>query len=155
MSIPTKLTQAAIAGFGATLPMTVAMLAMRELLPPQEQYALPPGLITEQVEAAVGLDDDIGHPEHRILTLISHFGYGAAAGMGYAPFAPEHGGSPVLRGATYGLVVWASSYLGWLPALNILTPATEHPPARNTLMIAAHLVWGAALGTLLHRFQHH
>ena len=31
---------------------------------------------------------------------------------------------------------------GWIPALNLLEPATEHPARRNALMIAVHLVWG-------------
>ena len=53
---------------------------------------------------------------------------------------------PPLAGACYGLAVWAGSYLGLLPALGVLKPATEHPVRRIALMIAAHLVWGAALG---------
>jgi putative membrane protein len=36
-----------------------------------------------------------------------------------------------------------------LAALGILKPATEHPPRRNALMIAAHLIWGAVLGALV------
>ena len=32
---------------------------------------------------------------------------------------------------------------GWIPAMGVLSPAHRHPPARNALMIAAHLVWGA------------
>jgi hypothetical protein len=54
----------------------------------------------------------------------------------------------VLAGTLYGLVVWGASYLGLVPALGLLSPATRHPRRRNALMIAAHLVWGAALGLL-------
>ena len=43
--------------------------------------------------------------------------------------------------------------LGLLPALGILTPATRHPPRRNLLMIAAHVVWGATLGLLTEKFH--
>jgi hypothetical protein len=39
-----------------------------------------------------------------------------------------------------------ASYLGGLPALGIQRPATEHNRARRRLMIAAHVVYGAALG---------
>ena len=49
----------------------------------------------------------------------------------------------------YGLAVWAGSYLGLLPALGIMSPATDHPLRRTALMIAAHLVWGSALGTFV------
>ena len=51
----------------------------------------------------------------------------------------------------YGLAVWTTGYLGLLPALGALRPATEHPPRRTALMIAAHVVWGAALGLLADR----
>jgi putative membrane protein len=44
--------------------------------------------------------------------------------------------------------VWAGSYLGLLPVLGILSPATRHPTGRNALMIAAHIIWGATLGIL-------
>jgi hypothetical protein len=46
-------------------------------------------------------------------------------------------------------MVWAASYLGLLPALRLLPPATNHPRHRTALMIAAHLVWGSALGAIL------
>ncbi|MCA1636528.1 MAG: hypothetical protein LC802_23280 [Acidobacteria bacterium] len=47
------------------------------------------------------------------------------------------------------MAVWAGSYLGWLPAAGILRPATEHPPRRTALMIAAHVVWGVAAGLVV------
>ena len=85
--------------------------------------------------------------------MAGHFAYGTAAGALYATFARKLRFSPVLRGIGYGLVVWTISYLNLLPALRILRPATEHPAGRNALMIAAHVVWGAALGVLTERWQ--
>lgn len=41
--------------------------------------------------------------------------------------------------------VWTVSYLGWVPALGLLTPAGRHPSRRNARMIAAHLVWGTVI----------
>jgi len=58
-----------------------------------------------------------------------------------------------VKGIVFGLGVWAASYLAWLPALGILPPATEAPPRRNAVMIAAHIVWGAAAGLLLDLFE--
>ena len=60
---------------------------------------------------------------------------------------------PALKGAAFGLGVWSVSYLGLMPALGVLNPATEHPGRRNALMIAAHLVWGSATGILFDRLQ--
>ena len=54
-------------------------------------------------------------------------------------------------GVGFGVAVWAGSYLGWLPAAGIISPATEHPPRRNALMIAAHVVWGAAAGMMVNK----
>jgi hypothetical protein len=54
-----------------------------------------------------------------------------------------------MKGAAYGVAVWTGSYLGWIPTLGLLKPATRHPAERNALMLAAHLVWGAALGGTL------
>jgi putative membrane protein len=58
-----------------------------------------------------------------------------------------------VKGIGFGLLVWAGSYLGLLPALGLLSPATQHAPQRNLLMIAAHLVWGAVLGAVTDRLQ--
>ena len=49
-----------------------------------------------------------------------------------------------MTGALAGGGVWMASYLGWLPGMGILKPATRHPGRRNALMLGAHLVWGAA-----------
>ena len=58
--------------------------------------------------------------------------------------------SDVGKGIAFGLGVWTASYLGLLPALGILKPATQHPLRRNLLMIGAHVVWGASLAGLYH-----
>lgn len=135
----------AIAGLAATAPMTLAMALMHRQLPPHERYPLPPSEITAVAEReALGRDLD---PEtHAAATLAAHFGYGAATGAIYGALAGERPGPA--SGAGFGLLVWAGSYMGLLPALGVLRPATEHPARRTALMIAAHLVWGAALGAL-------
>ena len=86
-------------------------------------------------------------------TIASHFAYGAVTGAIYAPLARSIPLSPALAGATYGLAVWAGSYLGWLPAAGILSPAYKHPARRTALMIAAHLVWGVTAGVLVNKFS--
>ncbi|RVJ68654.1 hypothetical protein CN171_25130 [Sinorhizobium meliloti] len=47
-----------------------------------------------------------------------------------------------LNGPAYGLAIWAASYLGWIPAAGILTPATKHPMSRN-LLSSPHTSRGA------------
>lgn len=139
----------AAAGLVATVPMTLAMEVMHRRLPPREQYSLPPREITDEVAEKTGIEQELTEAERQWLTWVSHFGYGAAIGALYAPLAYRCKFNPLLGGVTYGLAVWAGSYLGWLPAANILRSATEHPPRRNALMITAHVVWGAAAGLLI------
>jgi len=117
------------------------MVWLHRRLPGPERYPLPPREITEGIEKKVSgkkLDPDVG----RALTWLAHFGYGGAAGSLYAgakSLLPVRGS---LLGPLFGLGVWAVSYLGILPGLRLLTPATEHPLRRSWLMIVAHLVWG-------------
>lgn len=135
-----------ISGFIATAPMTAAMEAMHRQLPWYEQYPLPPREITEKMAEEAGMDDNLDEEEQVEATLVNHFAYGAACGTVYGMMARHLPGPPVAHGIGFGLVVWTGSYLGLLPALGILKPATEHPARRNALMIAAHVVWGAAAG---------
>lgn len=128
----------ALAGLAATMAMTAFMRRAHRHLPLDEQYPLPP---REIVDHTIHVERE---EAARTATVLSHFGFGALAGSLYAL-------SPVNRlgGPSYGLGVWAASYLGWLPAFRILAPATEHPIQRNLLMLAAHVVWGAVLSRSL------
>ncbi|CAO3381937.1 hypothetical protein [Azospirillum argentinense] len=136
----------AIAGLAGTVAMTAAMRAMFRSLPEKDRYPLPPRLITDRVVGPTGLMDALDEPERRDLTLALHYGYGAAAGALYPTVAQRVGGPAAVTGIGYGLAVWGASYLGWIPAMRILTPATRHPRARNGLMLAAHVVWGGVTG---------
>lgn len=60
---------------------------------------------------------------------------------------------PLVKGALYGVAVWGISYLGWVPGLKLLRPATTHPGRRNLLMILAHLVWGPVTAVLAEQLQ--
>jgi uncharacterized membrane protein YagU involved in acid resistance len=123
--------------------MTLVMMALFRRLPPEQRYPLPPRLITEDVAERAGADPVMHDTALTGATLAAHFGYGAATGALF-PFIVRR--YPLaLVGPAYGLAVWAASYLGWIPALRILPPATRHPGERNALMLMAHVVWGAAL----------
>ncbi len=142
-----------VAGFAATVPMTVAMELMFRGLPRRERYPLPPRRITDRLIGAAGLEGELDESRRRELALLSHFAYGAAAGAAYAPIAERMRCGPVASGVLYGLGVWTVSYLGWLPAAGILGPATRHPARRNALMIAGHIIWGGATGYIAHRLD--
>jgi hypothetical protein len=146
----------ALAGLVATGPMTLAMKLMHEQLPHGERYPLPPRQVTEGLAEKASVNQHLDEEEREAATWASHFAYGASCGALYGALAGERlDRHPLLAGAGFGVAVWAGSYLGWLPAAGIIAPATEHPPRRNALMIAAHVVWGAttaaAVGKLFSR----
>jgi uncharacterized membrane protein YagU involved in acid resistance len=142
-----------VAGIAATVPMSVVMELMHRQLPRRERYPLPPRRIIDSVVIRAGLDEEVDEVTRRELALLNHFAYGAAVGAAYGPIADRVPVHPAITGIGYGVGVWAVSYLGWVPALGILEPATEQPVRRNALMIAAHMVWGAATAYVAHRLD--
>jgi uncharacterized membrane protein YagU involved in acid resistance len=141
-----------IAGLISTLCMTVVMELLYKVLPHDEQYPLPPEEIATVAETKF-FGKPLNKSQHMAFTWVSHFGYGITlAGIYYliAQYLPF---IPLLNGILYGVLVWIGSYLGWLPALNVLRSATKFPRARNSLMILSHLVWGAILGVNRQNFK--
>jgi NAD(P)-dependent dehydrogenase (short-subunit alcohol dehydrogenase family)/uncharacterized membrane protein YagU involved in acid resistance len=150
--IQQRLIRGAMAGLKATVPMTGLMKAGFHFLPREEQYSLPPRQVTMQIAEAGGVRRRLTERQKSFLTMLSHFAYGAAVGAVYSLLVGRRRSSRA-KGAAYGILVWIGSYLGLLPALGLLKPATRHPVHRNLLMIVAHLVWGAALGGSIRKAQ--
>lgn len=149
-----KLFSGLAAGCVATLPMSVTMVLLHMLNPRDKQVPLPPEQLTDTVIAKTAGVQHTVHPQKNVFMTINHFGYGALAGGLYALFfSPLIQLPAAVRGILYGIVVWTGSYLGWIPALQLLPPATEQPPYRNLLMIIAHLVWGFWTGILTGTFN--
>jgi hypothetical protein len=134
----------AVSGAAATVPMTLAMAAMHRRLPSWQRYRLPPRTITLRLADRVGIGRHLDEPARSAATVTGHFGYGALVGAVYAVACGTRRDRPLAAGAAFGLAVWGASYLGWIPAARIMRPATEQPTERTALMIAAHLVFGAA-----------
>jgi uncharacterized membrane protein YagU involved in acid resistance len=135
-----------IAGFIGTAAMTVAMEAMYRRLPKQEQYPLPPREITVATLERLHMEP-VDEQSTLSWTLALHFGYGSAGGTLYAVLMPKLTIPMWTKGMAFGLSVWTASYLGWVPALGLLSSANRHPPRRNALMITAHLVWGIVIAS--------
>lgn len=137
----TQLFAGAMGGLIATVPMTAIMTRFFQKLPESQRYPLPPREITEEVVSRLTLRQDMNDTSITRLSLVAHFAYGAAVGALY-PLLFRRERHSFLTGGSYGLAVWTASYLGWLPAVRILSPATTHPIHRNILMLCAHWVWG-------------
>ena len=134
MKLGSRLIVGGIAGIVGTMAMTSAMRRLHRRLPEAERYPLTP---REIVDSAAEVEEEPG----RDLTTLSHFAYGAGCGALIAAVNPRPGAA---EGAGAGVAVWLASYMGWIPAVGLLKPATRHPARRNLLMIVVHIVWGAA-----------
>jgi uncharacterized membrane protein YagU involved in acid resistance len=144
----------ATAGLLATIPMTLAMELMRRRLPIHERGRLPPRTIAMRLTRRAGKHAQMDERQRNAVTLVTHFGFGAAAGTLYAPLARRLGSSPLLlRGIGFGLAVWLVSYMGWLPVVGLFGPATRDAKRRTALMVAAHVVWGATLALLFDQWS--
>src|SRR5690606_35942413 len=130
------------AGIAATVAMTMAMRRLHPLLEKDECYPLPPRQIIDQI--GLGGEEDAA----RNRTVIAHLAYGALTGALFATLPRRRG-----VGVAYGLAIWAGSYLGWIPTLKVLSPASRHPANRNLLMSAVHVVWGAVLAKSLSELE--
>lgn len=136
----------ALAGMIATFPMTLFMLIMGQFLPKWQHYNLPPEAITDEIAERAGIKKHMDKPERVTTALLAHVGYGTAMGPMYSLFTKKVSFPAMLKGIVFGLGVWAGSYLGLLPALQMKTTAQQEPLQRNLLLIAAHIIWGATLG---------
>ena len=144
----TRLLTGAAAGLAATVPMTAAMTAMHRRLPARQRYPLPPRRIAMRMARKARVKHQLDEPQKLAVTLLSHFAYGTAVGSLFATMSPRDPARAVAAGAGFGVLVWAVSYLGLLPALDLHPPATREPTQRNGLMIGAHVIWGATLGAI-------
>lgn len=143
----------AISGLVATGPMTVAMILLHRQLPGSERYPLPPRQATMKLAEQTGLKKKLDDPGRYAATLLAHFGYGAGVGSIYGAVEESVPAPAIAKSLVYGVLVWAGSYLGLLPVLGAMKPATEHPVRRNALMIAVHVLWGLCLGLLVEVFM--
>jgi uncharacterized membrane protein YagU involved in acid resistance len=136
----------ALAGFLATIPMTIFMLITQPFLPKGQRYDLPPEIITKELAHRMHVRHHMSKAQILATTLVSHFGYGATMGVLYSPLGQRTSSTAPVQGSLFGLFVWAASYLGLLPLLGMSESGHNEPKHRNLMMIAAHLIWGAALG---------
>ncbi len=145
----------AIAGFIGTAPMTVFMLVTQRFLPKGQRYALPPEIITEELAHRAHVRHHMNKQLVLAATTVSHFGYGTAMGALYSPLGKKLPLPGIVKGVIFGVLVWAASYLALLPMSGMLESGQREPAQRNLMMIAAHVVWGAAMGatadTLMHQ----
>jgi len=141
--------QGALAGFIATVPMTIFMLSTQRFLPKGQRYDLPPEIITKELADRAHIKQHMNKAQILAATTASHFGYGATMGVLYSLLGQRLSLPSGLKGSLFGLIIWAVSYPALLPLLGFSESSHGETTRRNLMMIAAHLVWGAATGMLV------
>jgi uncharacterized membrane protein YagU involved in acid resistance len=147
------LLRGAAAGFAATVPMTLAMEGLRAALPREQVRHMPPREVVDRTVDQTGRGAEVDASERIALTTVAHFAFGAAAGAMFGLlFQPRRHGRGAtgrsLIGVGYGLAVWAVAYGVVLPSLGLHPAAPDDTTDRNEVLVASHIVWGAALGAL-------
>jgi uncharacterized membrane protein YagU involved in acid resistance len=137
----------AVGGLVATIPMTLTMQALRAWLPREQARPLPPREVIDHTVEKSGAGRAVDEDGRNAITAVGHFAFGAAAGALFGMIeSPKSTRSAIFAGAAYGLTVWGLAYGVGLPSLGLHPAAADDTTDRNELLIASHIVWGAALG---------
>lgn len=147
----TALARGAAGGVAGTVVFTAFMWGAQRLGLLGE---MPPTTLTRRtVEALTGVRPP--RPALRVLTTIGHFAYGAGTGalFGFAVRSLAARGSSrahtaTLAGAGFGALVYAVSYMGWVPAVGLMPPPHRDRPARPLVTFLGHLLFGGVLGAI-------
>lgn len=131
-------------GVMATSAMTYFLLYAHRRL--GTARPLPPAALTHELQEDVANVNDSPDPSGREdRAMLAHFVFGVSAGILYASLTRFMPKRRLLTGNIFGLGIWSSSYLGWVPALRLSPAAPKAPLKENLMMVAAHLVFGTAL----------
>jgi uncharacterized membrane protein YagU involved in acid resistance len=153
-TISGELLRGAVAGAVATGVMTVVMTRVAPaLLPASAQLPVfPPRRVVQRGEELAGDPNALTEREEDRVTMVTHYGYGSAAGAVYALLRARvmPPGAGALAGAAYGLAVWAVGYAGWLPLAGIRQSTVRDRPRRWLNPILSHLAFGISVA-VMHR----
>jgi uncharacterized membrane protein YagU involved in acid resistance len=133
--------------------MTLFMTGAHRYLPQHQRHSLPPKAVTMDLLSRVNLKQRMNRKQRKRATWVAHVAYGTGVGAAYGMVSRAIPLPPVVKGSIFGLLVWAGSYLGWLPAFDVSGSAPDQPMRRNLLMIGAHVVWGAVAGPIAAQFE--
>lgn len=136
------------AGLVATAAMSLLMLAAQRA---GLTGKLPPRKISDWAAEQMPPSERPADEDRQAMAGLSHFLFGATAGAlyGLATSGLRRVWISAVLGMLYGTIVYLVSYLGWLPALNIMPPATDDRAGRTATMLTAHWLYGGLLGALV------
>lgn len=144
------IVRSSIAGLLATGFMSVVVVAGRYtgLL-----GTPPPKVITARMEQEAGILHKLPYPVFQSSWMAAHLGYGIVCGALYGLARRWLPRAEVPGGLLFGGLVWAVSYLGLMPGLQLYPWPSEDTRSRQGVMIAAHAVFGIALALIDQRLR--
>lgn len=143
-----RYVRGAIGGGIATLVMTATMAAGKRVFRFGSQ---PPRLITRNVLSRFGLSPGDPKTTEPVSWMTTHELFGMTCGAGYVLVRPLLPSSRYAAGLAFGGAVWAVSYLGYLPALNLYPAPEDDRRSRLGVMVIAHAVYGVVLAEVEYR----
>jgi hypothetical protein len=152
----------AVAGAGAGVAggavMTVLMTQIAPRLVPAKMLPSRP-VPLRVIDRAEQLTGTQAEPrKEKIAALAAHLGYSAASGAAYGLLGRRvrTSGTPApVAGAAFGLLVWAVSFEGLLPAVGVMRRTTVHPPVRWPAPLAGHAVFGVVTAVVADHLESH
>lgn len=149
----------AVGGVAGGVAMTLMVTRVGpRVLPSQVLPDTPaPEKVVQWAERATGEPGALTGTSQEVASLAAHLGYSAASGAGFglarhAVPALSRVPAPV-AGVGFGLLVWAASFEGLLPALGVMPPTTAHPPKRWPAPLVGHSIFGAVTALVAARLQ--
>lgn len=141
-----------IAGAVATTTMTAFMRLTQQTGLYQKE--LPPTKVTRAATKTLGIRHFVSSEEETLLTGIMHWAFGMVGGACFGIASKASDRMPARSGGlVFGLLVWAVSYMGWVPALGILPMPWNERGKHGLMPLFAHVIYGATLGMVFDRLE--
>ncbi len=138
----------ALGGVAGGVAMTVLMTQVAPRVVPKSMLPDPPAPVktVRWAERQVDRPQALSGKSEQAAAMAAHLAYSAVTGAGYGLArssirAVRNVPTPA-AGALFGLLVWAASFQGLLPALGVMKATTEHPPKRWPAPLMGHTVFG-------------
>jgi uncharacterized membrane protein YagU involved in acid resistance len=155
------LLRGVVAGVVGTGAMTAAQVLPQKLQSADEQpgggddepqdpweQAPVPALVAKRIAEGV-FHKEIPADKIDLVTNVMHWSYGTTWGGVYGLLHERAAERPLRSGMTFGIGVWAMSYLQLVP-MGLYQPPWEYDPRELSMDVGYHLAYGAGAG-LAHR----
>ena len=139
----------ALGGVAGGVAMTVLITQVAPRIAPKDMLPRTPAPMrtVRWAEREVGRPRALSRSSEQAAAMAAHLAYSALAGAGYGLARSSLQGARGLpapaAGAVFGLLVWAASFQGLLPALGVKEATTAHPPKRWPAPVMGHAVFGS------------